>query len=204
MRDQKRARRHILKSKRAKHTTFGSLLEVETLKRRMPLCRQEQFQVKAVKTYQPRSIFGSLDVEKVRAVVARSTVSNQNGKSTPPSHHLFSWQATTTTTTRLHCTALFDTYSCSYRVQLQLHHATTPHKYNYNNNRTARQDYNTGTLRRYALQHYNITTLQHHKYNTTTLQLHNTTTTLQQVHYTTPHYTTPTTATTTTLRYTRL
>ena len=141
------------------------------LKKCTPLWREARCQVKMEKAHHLRTTFG------------RSSV--------------FSWQATTKTTTRLNCTALHDTYSCSYRVQLQLHHATTPHKYNYNNNRTARQDYNTGTLRRYALQHYNITNTTPQHYNYITLQLH-------YNNYTTPHHTTPTSATTTTLRYTRL
>ena len=44
------------------------------------LWRKAHFQVKMYKTHHARSTFGSWDVEKVRAVVARSTFPSQNGK----------------------------------------------------------------------------------------------------------------------------
>ena len=82
MRDEKIARRcglkHISKSKCIKHTTFGPLLEVEMSKKCTPLWREAHFQVKMYKTHQPRTTFGSCDVEKVHAVVARSTFPSQN------------------------------------------------------------------------------------------------------------------------------
>ena len=65
--------KHILKSKCAKHTSFGALLEVEMLKKCTPLWREAHFEVKMYKTHQVRTTFGSWDVEKVHAVVARST-----------------------------------------------------------------------------------------------------------------------------------
>ena len=43
-----------------------------------PLWREAHFQVKMYKTHQVRTIFGSYDVEKVHAVVARSTFPSQN------------------------------------------------------------------------------------------------------------------------------
>ena len=57
----------------AKHEGFGRLLEVEMWKKWTPLWREAHFQVKLYKTPQVRTTFGSWDVEKVRAVVARST-----------------------------------------------------------------------------------------------------------------------------------
>ena len=65
--------KHISKSKCAKHQGFGSLLEVEMSKKWTPLWREAHFQVKMYKTPQRRTTFGSSDVEKVYAVVARST-----------------------------------------------------------------------------------------------------------------------------------
>ena len=77
LRCRKRARRcgakHISKSKCIKKTILGPLLEVEMLKKCTPLWREAHFQVKMYKTHHVRTIFGGSDVEKVHAVVARST-----------------------------------------------------------------------------------------------------------------------------------
>ena len=72
--------KHISKSKCAKHTSFGPLLEVEMSKKCTPLWREAHFQVKMYKTHKLRTTFGSWDVEKVHAVVARSTFPSQNVK----------------------------------------------------------------------------------------------------------------------------
>ena len=81
LRCQKSARRcgakHISKSKCTKHTRFGPLLEVAMSKKCTPLWREAHFQVKMYKTHQVRTTFGSCDVEKVHAVVARSTFPSQ-------------------------------------------------------------------------------------------------------------------------------
>ena len=69
--------KHISKSKCTKHLSFGPLLEVEMLKKCTPLWREAHFQVKMYKTPQLRTTFGSWDVEKVHAVVARSTIPSQ-------------------------------------------------------------------------------------------------------------------------------
>ena len=45
-----------------------------------PLWREAHFEVKMYKTHQLRTTFGSCDVEKVHAVVARSTIRSQNAK----------------------------------------------------------------------------------------------------------------------------
>ena len=50
-------------------------------------CGEAHFQVKMYKTPQPRTAFGSWDVEKVHAVVARSTCRSQNVQHTPLSDH---------------------------------------------------------------------------------------------------------------------
>ena len=67
--------KHIWKSKVAKHEGFGRLLEVEMWKKCTPLWREAHLEVKSGKTPQRRTTFGSADVEKVHAVVARSTFS---------------------------------------------------------------------------------------------------------------------------------
>ena len=54
-----------------------------------PLWREAHFQVKMCKTPQLRSTFRSCDVEKVHAIVARSTFPSQNVQKTPLSDHFW-------------------------------------------------------------------------------------------------------------------
>ena len=93
LRCQKSARRcgakHISKSKCTKHTMFGPLFEVAMSKKCTPLWREAHFQVKMYKTHQVRTTFWSCDVEKVHAVVARSTFRSQNLQKTPCSDHFW-------------------------------------------------------------------------------------------------------------------
>ena len=71
------------KSKCAKHTILGPLLEVQMSKKCTPLWREAHFQVKMYETHHVRTTYGSSDVEKVHAVVARSTFRSQNVKKSP-------------------------------------------------------------------------------------------------------------------------
>ena len=91
LRCRKSARRcgakHISKSKCTKHTILGPLLEVAMSKKCTPLWCEAHFQVKMYKTPHGRTTFGSSDVEKVHAVVARSTFPSQNVQNTPCSDH---------------------------------------------------------------------------------------------------------------------
>ena len=93
LRCRKSARRcgakHISKSKCTKHTSSGPLLEVEMSKKCTPLWREAHFEVKMYKTHQLRTNFGSWDVEKVHAVVARSTFRSENVQSTTCSRHFW-------------------------------------------------------------------------------------------------------------------
>ena len=86
LRCRKSARRcgakHISKSKYTKHTIVGPLLEVTMSKKCTPLWREAGFEVKMYKAPQCRTAFGSCDVEKVHAVVARSRFRSQNVQST--------------------------------------------------------------------------------------------------------------------------
>ena len=81
LRCRKSARRcgakHISKSKCTKHLSSGPLLEVAMSKKCTPLWREAHFEVKMYKTLGVRTTFGSCDVEKVHAVVVRSTFPSQ-------------------------------------------------------------------------------------------------------------------------------
>ena len=81
--------KHISKSKCTKHLSSGPLLEVEMSKKCTPLWREAHVQVKMYKTHQRRTTFGSCDVEKVHAVVARSTFPSQNVQNTPGPDHFW-------------------------------------------------------------------------------------------------------------------
>ena len=96
LRCQKSARRcgakHICKSKYRKHLSSGPLLEVAMSKKCTPLWREAHFQVKMYKAHHCRTTFGSSDVEKVHAVVARSTFPSQNVQNTPGSDHFWKFR----------------------------------------------------------------------------------------------------------------
>ena len=93
LRCRKSARRcgakHISKSKCTKHTSSGPLLSVEMSKKCTPLWREAYFEVKMYKAHHVRTTFGGSDVEKVHAVVARSTFRSQNVKNTRGSDHFW-------------------------------------------------------------------------------------------------------------------
>ena len=151
-----------------------------------PLWREAHLQVKMYKTHHVRTTFGSCDVEKVHAVVARSTFPSENVQNTPAPDHFwrfrcrFAWQAQ----------GIVDRIKSEqnvrvlYHFQLQppLHHTTLQYitlHYNYNYNYTFTTFYHT-TL------HY--TTLHSITLHYTTL--HYTTLHYTTLHYTTLHYTT--------------
>ena len=66
-----------------------SQLARREMKNCTPLWREAHFQVKMYKTHHARTTFGSWDVEKVHAVVARSTFPSQNVQNTPLSDHFW-------------------------------------------------------------------------------------------------------------------
>ena len=86
LRCRKSARRcgakHMSKSKGTKHTMLRPLLEIQMSKKCTPLWRKAHLKVKMYKTLQYRSTFRSWDIEKVHAVVARSTCPSQNVQNT--------------------------------------------------------------------------------------------------------------------------
>ena len=66
-----------------------SQLATGEMKNCTPLWREAHFDVKMLKTLGVRTTFGSWDVEKVHAVVARSTFRSQNVKNTRGSDHFW-------------------------------------------------------------------------------------------------------------------
>ena len=133
LRCRKSARRcgakHISKSKCTKHTILGPLLEVEMLKKCTPLWREGHFEVKMFKTLGVRTTFGGSDVEKVHAVVARSTFRSQNVKNTRGSDHFWRFRCRFASLhyITLHYTPLHYTTLHSTTLQLQLHNYTPLH-----------------------------------------------------------------------------
>ena len=95
LRCRKSARRcgakHISKSKCTKHTILGPLVTVEMSKKCTSLWREAHFQVKMHNTLGARTTFASWDVEKVHAVVARSTFRSQNVQTITCSHHFWTF-----------------------------------------------------------------------------------------------------------------
>ena len=70
--------KHICKSKCAKHHIPGAILEVPMFQNATRLWRKAHFKVKMCKTPHSRSHFGSCDVQKWHAAVARSIFVSQN------------------------------------------------------------------------------------------------------------------------------
>ena len=81
--------KHISKWKCTKHASIGPLLEVELSKKCTPLWREAHFQVKSVKNPRSQTTFGSWDVEKVHAVLARSTFPSQKCQKPTVSDHFW-------------------------------------------------------------------------------------------------------------------
>ena len=218
LRCRKSARRcgakHISKSKCTKHTRCGPLLALEMSKKCTPLRREAHFEVKMlkIKNTRVRTTFGGSDVEKVHAVVARSTFRSQNVKSTRGSGHFWRFRyrfaslSYTTlhyttlhyTDTPLHYTTLHNTTTTTTTTQL---HSTTLHctKLHYTTLHYTPLHYTTvhyttlpSTTLHYITLHYTRLQLQPQLQLQlhATAQLHSTTLHYTTLHYTTLHYTT--------------
>ena len=105
------------------------LLEVAMSKKCTLLWREAHFQVKMYKAPHVRATFGGSDVEKVHAVVARSTFPSQNVENTRVSDHFWRVRCRFASlhyiklhSTTLHCTTLHYT-----TLQLQLNNYTPLH-----------------------------------------------------------------------------
>ena len=183
LRCRKSARRcgakHISKSKCTKHTRSGPLLEVEMPKKCTPLWREAHFEVKMYKTLGVRTTFGGSDVEKVHAIVARSTFRSENVQNTRGSDHF--WRFRCRFAASLHYTTL--------RYITPLYYTTLRYTTLHNTTTTTTQlDYtplHSTTL--------NYTTLHYTTLRSTTLHyitLHDTTFHYTRLHYTPLHSTT--------------
>ena len=133
-----------------------------------PLWREAHFEVKMYKTPQPRTAFGSWDVEKVHAVVARSTFPSQNVQNTPCSDHFW----------KLRCRK--SARRCGAKHISYITRRYTPLRYNYNYTTTLHYTPLHSTKLHYTTLHY--TTL----HSTT---LHYTTLPSATLHYITLHHT---------------
>ena len=161
--------KHISKSKCTKHFSVGRLLEVAMSKKCTPLWREAHFEVKMYKAHHVQTIFGGSDVEKVHAVVARSTFRSQNVKNTRGSDTFWRFRCRFAS---LHYTYITFHYTTLHYTTL---HYTTFHY----------------TSLHYTTLHYNTTTTT--QLHSTTLHytpLHSTTLNYTTLHYTTLHSTT--------------
>ena len=186
----------------------GPLLEVAMSKKCTPLWREAHFQVKMYKTHHGRTTFGSCDVEKVHAVVARSTFPSENVQNTPWSDHF--WQLRCRKSARRCGAKHISKSKCTKHttfgplLEVQMSKKCTPlwreaHfevkmlktpgvRTTFGGSDVASLHY---TTLHYTPLHY--TPLQYttlHNTTTTTTQLHSTTLHYTKLHYTTLHYTT--------------
>ena len=172
----------------------------EMSKKCTPLWREAHFEVKMYKTPHVRATFGGSDVEKVHAVVARSTFRSQNVQNTRGSDHFWRFRCrfaslrVITLHYTIHYTTVHYTTLHSTTLQLQLQNYTTTLHYtplHYINYNTLRHITLHSTTLHYITLHYTLhySTLHYTTlHNTTTLQLQNYTTTAP-LHSTTLHYT---------------
>ena len=207
--------KHISKSKCTKHTIVGPLLEVAMSKKCTPLWREAHFEVKMYKTHQVRTTFGSWDVEKVHAVVARSTFPSENVQNTPAPDHF--WKLRCRKSARRCGAKHISKWKCTKHymfvplLEVQMSKKCTPlwreahfevKMYKTQGFRTTFGGSDVASPLRFTTLHY--FTLHHTPLYYTTLHattLHNTTTTTTQLDYTPLH---STTLNFTTLHYTTL
>ena len=178
-----------------------------------PLWREAHFQVKIYKTHQRRTTFGGSDVEKVDAVVARSTFPSQNVQSTTCSRHFWRFgcrksvrrcgakHVSKNKCTKHHMFApLLEVRMSKKCVPLWREGHFEVKMYKTLGVRTTFGGSDVGSLRFGSL-HYTIHSItlqyitlhyipQHYNYNYRTTQLHSTTLHYIKLQYTTPHYTT--------------
>ena len=213
--------KHMSKSKCTKHTRFRALFEVETSKKCTPLWREAHFQVKSVKNWRSRTTFGSWDVEKGDAVVARSTFPSQNARNTQGSEHFLKLRCRKSARCcgakhiskskcliNTTCSDRFWTFRCRFTWQARgIVHLVKIRKmwglcrsFNYSHHYTPLHYYN------YNYTTLNYTTLITFLYATLIALHYYITPHYTALHYTTPHYTTLHHATLhyTTLHYTTL
>ena len=175
LRCRKSARRfgakQIFSSQNVQNTLVGPLLEVAMSKKCTPLWREAHFEVKMFKTLGVRTTFGGWDVEKVDALVARSTFQSENVQNTRASDHFWRFRSRFA----FHTTLQYITLHYNYNYNYTSRHSTTLHSTTLH-----------CTQLHYTTLHY--TTLHYTTLHYTTL--HYTTLPYITLHYTTFHYTT--------------
>ena len=174
--------KHISKSKMYKTHQVLPLLAVEMSKKCTPLWREAHLQVKMYKTPQLRTTFGSCDVEKVHAVVARSTFPSQNVQNPAASDHFWKLRCW------LKCTPLWREAHFEAKMYKTLGVRTTFGGSDVASLRFGSLHYTIhSTTLQYITLHY---TPQRYNYNCRTTQLHSTTLHYIKLQYATPHCTT--------------
>ena len=157
-----------------------------------PLWREAHLEVKMYKTHHSRTTFGSWDVEKVHAVVARSTFASQNAQNTSASDHFWKLRCRKSARrcgakhiSKSKCTPLLEVQmrfaSGHYTTLYTPLHYSTLH-YTTLHNTTTTELHNDTPLHSTTL---NYNTLRHITLHSTTLHY-----TIHSIHYTTLHYTT--------------
>ena len=121
----------LMKLMQLMYLTSGALLEVQPFKKCRPLWCEAHLELKMYKTPQSRNTFGTWDVEKVHAVVTRSTFRSQNVqscKATQPRSTFGSWDATlhdtTATTKTVLATSTTTNNNYSYNYNYNYHNTT--------------------------------------------------------------------------------
>ena len=173
-----------------------------------PLWREAHFEVKMYKTPQRPTTFGSWDVEKVHAVVARSTFGSQNVQNTRWPEHFWKlrcrkkctplWREAHLEVKMLKTLGVRTTFGSS---DLEKVHAVVARStFRSQNVQNTRGSDHFWRFRYYITLHYtprhyttgHYTTLHYTTFHYTSLHyttLHDTTTTTTQLHSTTLHYT---------------
>ena len=144
-----------------------------------PLWREAHFEVKMYKTHHSRTTFGSWDVEKVHAVVARSTFRSENVQITRGLDHFWRLRCRFASLhylplhfTTLHYATLHYTTTTTTTIQL---HSTTLHYTRLHYTKLHYTTLNYTTLHYTTLHHTKLhyTSLHYTALHSTTLQLHN-------------------------------
>ena len=164
-----------------------------------PLWRKAHLQVKMYKTHHSRTTFGSWDVEKVHAVLARSTFRSQNVQNTRGSDHFWTlrcrsaWQVLgivdlVKSEQNVRVCSIFN-YNHHYTTL----HSNTPHYTPIRYTTTTTATTTTPSLHSTTLAPLHSTTLHYTQLHPITfnyIQLHYATLHYTTLHYTTLHYTT--------------
>ena len=179
-----------------------SQLARREMKNCTPLWREAHFQVKMYKTHHGRSTFGSWDVKKVHAVVARSTFPSQNVQNTPGPDHF--WKLWCRKSARRCGAKHISKSKCTKHqgfgplLEVQMSKKCTPlwreahFEVKSAKNWRSRTTFGSWDVKKvhYASLHYTTLQLQLHSVTLPDTNLHYTKLHYMTLHYTTFHYTT--------------